>query len=165
MPFMPERGGVWRAGRVIAPVRKSKSILPLRGLTPPAQAATLQGEARMPSVRFLAIFIIIAGVWFVPFVHAGFSNSLMDISPDGRHLVVANPDNGTVTVVDTVARKSLREIPVGEKPEGVTWIGPGPLAAATVYHEDAVVFFNTESGQIVKKLPVPDEPYGIVSNK
>jgi YVTN family beta-propeller protein len=89
----------------------------------------------------------------------------MDISPDGTRLLVANPDNGTVTVVDTVARKTMREIPVGDKPEGVTWIGPGPLAAATIYHEDNLIFFNAEEGRIVKKLAMPHEPYGIVSNR
>ena len=34
--------------------------------------------------------------------NAGTSNSLMDVSPDGTRLLVANADNGTVTVVDTV---------------------------------------------------------------
>ena len=96
---------------------------------------------------------------------AGSSNSLMDVSPDGKWLLVANPDNGTVTVVAIDARQVAREIKVGEKPEGVCWIGNGPLAAATVYHEDLVVFFNTQDGQIIQKLRVPDEPYGIVANK
>jgi YVTN family beta-propeller protein len=96
---------------------------------------------------------------------AGSSNSLLDLSRDGTRLLVANPDNGTVTVVDTVARKVLREIPVGEKPEGVTWIGNGPLAAVTVYREDRVVFFDATNGRVVLKLPVPNEPYGIVANR
>src|SRR5262249_20890501 len=74
-------------------------------------------------------------------------------------------DNGTVTVVDAAAGQALREIKVGEKPEGVTWIGNGPLAAVTVYREDLVVFFNTADGQIIKKLSVAPEPYGIVANK
>src|SRR5437762_6350269 len=89
----------------------------------------------------------------------------MDISPDGAHLVIANPDNGTVTVVDTVARKSLREIPLGEKPEGVTWIGSGPLAAVTVYHDNCVAIIDTVAGKIVKKLSVAHEPYGIAAAK
>jgi YVTN family beta-propeller protein len=96
---------------------------------------------------------------------AGSSNSLLDVSPDGAWLLVANPDNGTVTVVDTAARKAVREIKVGEKPEGVCWIGNGPRAAVTVYHEDRVVFFDAHDGQIIKTLSVPDEPYGIVANK
>jgi YVTN family beta-propeller protein len=114
-----------------------------------------------------AVFLLIcaAGGWLPLAAWAGTSNSLLDISPDGARLLVANPDNGTVTVVDAAARKALREVPVGDKPEGVTWIGNGPLAAATVYREDLVVFFDAASGQVLKKLPVADEPYGIVATR
>src|SRR5216684_8712889 len=115
--------------------------------------------------RGSAILFITAFLHGAPFVYAGASNSLMDISPDGKLLIVANPDNGTVTLVNTEARKALREIRVGDKPEGVAWIGSGPLAAVSVYHEDQVVFVNTREGKIVKKLPIADEPYGIVTNK
>ncbi len=94
---------------------------------------------------------------------AGSSNSLMDVSPDGTRLLVANADNGTVTVVDAEKRIVLHEIKVGDKPEGVTWIGNGPLAAVTVYREDLVVFFDAAEGKIVQKLKVPNEPYGIVA--
>ena len=59
---------------------------------------------------------------------AGSSNSLLDVRPDGKQLLVANSDGGTVTVVDLEARKALREVPVGDHPEGVAWVGPGPLA-------------------------------------
>src|SRR5579859_6139531 len=75
--------------------------------------------------------------------YAGSSNSLLDVSPDGTRLLVTNADNGSVTVVDTAARRALREIPVGEKAEGVTWIGNGPLAAVAVYREDRVVVLDT----------------------
>ncbi|HXG11304.1 MAG TPA: beta-propeller fold lactonase family protein, partial [Gemmataceae bacterium] len=103
--------------------------------------------------------------WYVSSSLAGSSNSLLDISPDGSRLLVANADNGTVTVVCTRENRALREIPVGDKPEGVTWIGNGPLAAVTVYRDDLVVFFDAEEGRIVKKLPVADEPYGIVASR
>jgi YVTN family beta-propeller protein len=96
---------------------------------------------------------------------AGSSNSLLDVSPDGARLLAANTDNGTVTVVDTAARKVLHEIKVGERPEGVTWIGNGPLAAVTLYREDAVVFFDATNGKVLKKLSVADEPYGIIADK
>jgi YVTN family beta-propeller protein len=108
----------------------------------------------------LALFI-----GFESFSLAGTSNSLMDVSPDGKLLLVANSDNSTVTVVDTASRKALREIKVGDKPEGVTWIGAGPLAAVTVYREDRVVFLDAEKGQVIERLKVANEPYGIVSNK
>jgi YVTN family beta-propeller protein len=96
---------------------------------------------------------------------AGSSNSLMDIAPDGSRLLVANGDNGTVTVVDPTTNKVLREIAVGDKPEGVTWIGNGPLAAVTVYREDSVAFVDTAKGEIVEKLRVANEPYGIVATQ
>src|ERR1700676_3496847 len=97
-------------------------------------------------------------------LHAGTSNSLLDISPDGKLLLAANRDNGTVTVVDTATRKVLREIKVGEKPEGVSWIGRGPRAVVTLYEDNALVFFDAVTGKIGKKLPVSAEPYGIVTD-
>jgi YVTN family beta-propeller protein len=115
------------------------------------------------SCRFLARLLLAALLTLAARAAlAGSSNSLMDVSPDGKRLLVANPDNGTVTVIDTAARKLIHEIPVGDKPEGVTFIGNGPRAAVTVYHEDRVVFLDTEAGKVTASLPVADEPYGIV---
>jgi YVTN family beta-propeller protein len=99
------------------------------------------------------------------FARAGTSNSLLDVSADGKRLLAANADNGTVTVVDTAARKALREVPVGDKVEGVTWLGKGPLAAAAVYRENRVVFFDADTGRVVCRLAVAAEPYGIVANR
>lgn len=115
-----------------------------------------------------AASIALAAAWLSLFASPAFggkSNSLLDVSPDGRYLLAANPDNESVTVVDLKERKAVREVKVGDKPEGVTWIGDGPTAAVTVYREDLVVFFDAENGKILKKLAVPDEPYGIVANK
>jgi YVTN family beta-propeller protein len=109
------------------------------------------------------VLIILLGV--IPAARANSSNSLMDVSADGSLLLVANPDNGTVTVVDTVSRKKLHEIAVGDKPEGVTWVGAGPLAVVTVYNDDRVVFLDAREGRVVKRLPVADEPYGIVAGR
>jgi YVTN family beta-propeller protein len=113
--------------------------------------------------RSLVVLAILCGC--ASSLQAGSSNSLLDVSPDGTRLLVTNSDNGTVTVVDAAAGKALREIHVGEKPESVTWIGNGPLAAVTVYRADQVVFFDTQDGHVIKKLAVTAEPYGIVANK
>ena len=113
--------------------------------------------------RMLALLLTFSGA--VGDVHAGVSNSLLDVSPDGSRLLVANPDSGTVSVIDAVKREVIREIAVGSKPEGVTWIGNGPRAAVTLYAGSAVVFFDAATGQIGKKLPVQFEPYGIVADK
>src|SRR5262249_44808535 len=117
----------------------------------------LRGELRMCRARGIRLFpLVLLSVVFgpLPFVWAGTSNSLLDLSPEGERLLVTNSDNGSVSVVDTKGRKVLREIPVGDKPEGVTWIGKGPLAAVTVYRDNHVVFINTQTGKVVKKLTV-----------
>ncbi len=98
-------------------------------------------------------------------LHAGSSNSLLDVHPDGSRLIVANADNGTVSIVDLKERKLLHEVPVGDKPEGVTWVGRSSLAAVAVYREDRVVFVDAAAGKVVQKLPVSDEPYGIVATR
>ncbi|CAN5381444.1 hypothetical protein BH11PLA2_BH11PLA2_47450 [soil metagenome] len=98
-------------------------------------------------------------------VYAGTSNSLLDVTPDGKLLAVANTDQGTVSFVDLSTRKLLCELPAGDHPEGITWIGNGPLAVATVYGDDTVVFYNALDKKVVSVLKVADEPYGIIANK
>src|SRR5579859_3262985 len=95
---------------------------------------------------------------------AGSSNSLLDVSPDGSRLAVVNADNGTVSFVDLKTRKVLKEVAVGDKPEGVTWVGNSTVAAVTVYREDRVLFVDASAG-VVCSLPVANEPYGIVATK
>src|SRR5262245_45433777 len=97
--------------------------------------------------------------------HAGSSNSLLDVHPDGSMLLVVNADNGTVTLVDLRTRKTVREIKLGDKPEGVSWIGDTAIAAATVYRDDLVIFFDSASGKVLDRVKVTDEPYGIVTTK
>src|SRR5260221_13304332 len=94
------------------------------------------------------------------FAVAGSSNSLMDVSPDGKRLLAANRDNGPVTVIDIETRKALREIAVGEHPECVAWIGNGPLALVTVYEEDKLAFIDADKGSALATIKVENEPYG-----
>jgi DNA-binding beta-propeller fold protein YncE len=98
-------------------------------------------------------------------LHAGPHNSLLDVSADGSRLISANADNGTITVVDLKARKALHELEVGDKPEGVTFLGDSKTAAVTVYRSNRVVFVDTTTGKAVHTMKVDAEPYGIVSNK
>jgi YVTN family beta-propeller protein len=95
---------------------------------------------------------------------AGSSNSLLDVSPDGSRLAVANPDQGTVSVVDLKSRKKLAEYPCGDHPEGVAWAGNTGTFLATVYGDDRVLFYDAAKGHLFS-LPIDDEPYGIVTTK
>jgi YVTN family beta-propeller protein len=92
------------------------------------------------------------------------SSSLLSLTPDGRRLLVANSDNGSVSVVDTVERKTLREIPVGRRPESVAVIGAGPQAVVTLYKDDQVAVIDFETGTVLRRISTPDEPYGVVTS-
>ncbi|MCE9531584.1 MAG: beta-propeller fold lactonase family protein [Planctomycetes bacterium] len=111
-------------------------------------------------MRTLLLMLLSCGL-----IHAGTSNSLLDVSPDGKQLIAANRDNDSVTIVDLATRKVLHEIPVGHHPEGVSWVGGGPMALVTLHGGDQVVFIDTTAGKTLHKLKVENEPYGIVVTK
>ena len=94
---------------------------------------------------------------------AGQSNSLLDISADGKLLACSNRDSGSVTIVDLKSRKKLHEIKVGKHPEGVSFVGDSHQVAAAIYDEDRIVFLNADSGKQTGQTEVFDEPYGVVS--
>ena len=97
-------------------------------------------------------------------LHAGTSNSLMDISTDGALLACSNRDSGTVTIVNLATHLKTHEIKVGSKPEGVTFVGSSHRLAVAVYGDDAIVHLDADTGDITATTPVFDEPYGLVSN-
>jgi DNA-binding beta-propeller fold protein YncE/mono/diheme cytochrome c family protein len=97
-------------------------------------------------------------------MQAGSSNSLLDVSADGTRLAVANPDNQSITIIDVPKRLKLREIFVGEKPEGVSWLGNSPNVAVAVYRDDVLAVVNAHTGEVLRRLNVAAEPYGIVTN-
>lgn len=113
--------------------------------------------------RTLAILSVV--VWCCnPPAEAGSSNSLLDISTDGRLLACSNRDSGTVTIVDAIEHRVLREIPVGHKPEGVTFLGPTHRLAVAVYGDDRVILLDADTGSLLHAIDVFDEPYGVVAS-
>src|SRR5690606_37949622 len=71
---------------------------------------------------------------------------------------------GTVTIVDLESHKPLREVRLGAKPEGVTFLGGTHRVAAAEYAEDRIVFVDATTGCGEGAVEVFDEPYGVVSN-
>ena len=95
---------------------------------------------------------------------AGHSNSLMDISADGKWLACANHDSGTVTIVDRQSLTKSAEVAVGTHPEGVSFIGDSAHLGVAVYDDDRVVFVDAAAGAVLGSIDVFDEPYGVVSD-
>jgi len=118
------------------------------------------------SVRFFCSLALTSFMSLLPALQlagAGQSNSLMDISTDGKLLACSNRDSGSVTIIDLQSQKKLSEIKVGKHPEGVSFLGKTHLLATAVYDEDLVVFLDADSGKQIGRTEVFDEPYGIVS--
>ena len=84
------------------------------------------------------------------------SNSLMDISTDGRLLACSNRDGGTVSIVDLKTLKKLRETSVGTHPEGVAFVGKTHTLAVAVYNDDNVTLLDADTGKITARVPVFD---------
>ncbi|MEZ6139342.1 MAG: beta-propeller fold lactonase family protein [Zavarzinella sp.] len=90
---------------------------------------------------------------------------MLDVSSDGKMLLVANTDNGTVSVVDLITSKVLREIVVGDHPEAVSWLGSSKSAIVTVYRDDKVLLLDAETGKVTATIKTEAEPYGVVTTK
>jgi DNA-binding beta-propeller fold protein YncE len=112
--------------------------------------------------RIAATLVMVAA--FASSGRGGSSNSLMDISADGRFLACSNRDNGSVTIVELPTLRKVGEILVGPKPEGVTFLGDSNRLAVAVYGMDRVVYLDADQRQIVGQTEVFDEPYGVVSD-
>ncbi len=95
---------------------------------------------------------------------AGQSNSLMDISADGRLLACANRDAGSVTIIDLASFTKTGEVAVGAHPEGVSFIGGTAQVAVAVHDDDRVVFVDADRRTVIATIDVFDEPYGVVSD-
>jgi DNA-binding beta-propeller fold protein YncE len=114
--------------------------------------------------RFVGVLLAIVG-GLSSSARAGSSNSLMDISADGKYLACSNRDSGTLTIVTLADNTKLHEIKVGSHPEGVSFIGDSYQVAVAVYDEDKIVFVAADSAKWLGHADVFDEPYGVVSRK
>lgn len=115
-------------------------------------------------ILFLTFFASTIAALFANPVFAGRSNSLLDISQDGKLLACSNRDSGSVTIVDLATHQVLREISVGKHPEGVSFIGASYTVAVAVYDDDLVILLDASTGKVTNRITVFDEPYGVVSN-
>ncbi len=115
-------------------------------------------------VQYFARFALAISLIHCSLTFAGSSNSLMDISADGRLLACSNRDSGTVTIVDLKSGSVLKEVPVGARPEGVTFLGKSHRISVAVYGDDVIKFIDADAGTVTASVPVFDEPYAVISN-
>ena len=118
---------------------------------------------RLINLPVAKLFAFVLTALLAEAAFAGPSNSLMDISADGKLLACSNRDSGTVTIVSLSNHKVLHEVQVGGHPEGVSFVGESHDVAVAVYDDDQVVLVRGDSGEKLGAIEVYDEPYGVVS--
>jgi len=116
-------------------------------------------------VRSVLALLVSSCLAFPCSAHAGSSNSLMDISADGSTMACANRDANIVTILDLPSNRTLREIPVGLHPEGVSFVGSSHDVAIALYGDDVIQIVSADTGETLRKIDVFDEPYGVVSSR
>ena len=105
----------------------------------------------------------------VPRFAGATSSQPLAVTADGEFLLVANPDNNSVTVFDVKNDKNhrLAEVPVGVEPWGVAVLPGGKIGyvANTVSGTVSVIQFGKNKNKIteVGKIEVGTEPYGLVT--
>jgi len=92
------------------------------------------------------------------------SSSAVAVSPDGRLVVVVNPDSDSITLVDAITLVVLAEIPVGDNPRTVS-LTPDSKTAVVANHGSATLSMVDLSQALeIKQYSVGSMPYGVVTD-
>jgi YVTN family beta-propeller protein len=86
------------------------------------------------------------------------------LGPKEREAYVANAASGTVSVVSLFGDTNnsvVAEIPVGAEPRGCATTPNGTRLFVTLFTEGAVAVIDTQSRQVIGKVPVGGNPWGI----
>ncbi|WP_313888625.1 YncE family protein [Mycolicibacterium sp. CBMA 226] len=84
----------------------------------------------------------------------------MAVTPDGKHVYVANAGDGTVSVIDTATNTAGSPISVGNQPEGVVVSPDGTRLYVTNYGGTVSVIDTATNTVIGNPIPV-DHPYTV----
>ncbi len=80
------------------------------------------------------------------------------LSPDGRHLLVANVEGNDVSLFDTDTLTEAARIPVGAAPVQVALLPDGSRAYVSLRDEDAVAVIDLAAREVTARIPVGDGP-------
>jgi YVTN family beta-propeller protein len=95
---------------------------------------------------------------------ATFRSSPIAVAPDGRLLLTVNPDSNSISLIDTVSRRLLAEIPVGPNPQTVSVDPSGGRAYITNRDDATLSIVDLNLGREVGALLVGDEPFGVLAS-
>jgi len=83
---------------------------------------------------------------------------MVAVTPDGRRGFVANIGSGSVTVVDLVEMKKIRDVPTGEGAEGIAVTPDGAEVWVANRGADTLTILDAGSLEVRAELPCPGFP-------
>ena len=84
------------------------------------------------------------------------------IAASDRHVVVVNPDSGTVTILDASTIQPLGEVHVGDQPQSVALSANGRIAFVASTGDGTVAIVDVFNRAVVRKAEIGVEPTGII---
>ena len=85
----------------------------------------------------------------------------MQLTPDGKQLMVACGESNAADVIDIATRKSVRKLPLGDDPEAFDLSPDGKTLYVTNEDEGALSMIDVASGKVLRNVPVGKEPEGV----
>jgi YVTN family beta-propeller protein len=90
------------------------------------------------------------------------SSSAIAITTNGATLLVVNPDSNSVTLVDTISRSAIAELPVGLDPRTVAVDEAGKRAYVANRGSASLTVVDLAARQVITTVAAGDRPYGIL---
>jgi YVTN family beta-propeller protein len=92
------------------------------------------------------------------------SSSAVAVSPDGKLVVVVNPDSDSITLVDVITLAVLAEIPVGDNPRTLSFTPDSKTVVVANHWSATLSKVNISQAVEVAQYPVGFMPYGVVTD-
>jgi len=84
------------------------------------------------------------------------------LTADGNLLLAANPDSNSISLVDTVSRELIAEIPVGVTPRSLALSEDESQVFVSNQGSDDISVVDLVSRTVIASIPVGDHPTGLV---
>ena len=92
------------------------------------------------------------------------SSSAVVVSPDGALVAAVNPDSDSITLVDALGLRLIKEIAVGDEPQTLAFTPDSRLVLVANRGSSDVSVVAVEDFIRVANIPVGPMPYGVVTD-
>lgn len=150
--MIQEGGGTWN--QTVIPVGKGPEGLDLS----PNGRELWSAHSRDGGVSVIDV----ASKKVVHTIAAGTKRSnRIKLTPDGKFALVSDLEAGDLVVLDAVAHKQVKRLPLGKMPEGILIPPSGGRAYVAVNGDNHVAVIDLKTWQVTKKIPTGKGPDGM----